>query len=62
MLEPSNLHLFLDLLKVNMSNGILAVEDLGNLLERGALGLNKDEVDPDQLDNIPELEGREKSH
>jgi hypothetical protein len=57
LLIRSDLDLLLDLRQVDVSHGILAVEDLGNLLERGALGLDEDEVDPDELDKIPELEG-----
>jgi hypothetical protein len=57
LLIRSDLDLLLDLRQVDVSHGILAVEDLGNFLERGALGLDEDEVDPDELDKIPELEG-----
>lgn len=56
MVDPGNLKLLLDLLEIDMGNGFVAVEDLCNLLQRGALGLDKDEVDPDPLDDIPELE------
>jgi hypothetical protein len=53
----SDLDLLLDLGEVDVSHGVLAVEDLGDLFEGGALGLDEDEVDPDELDEIPELEG-----
>jgi hypothetical protein len=53
----SDLDLLLDLGEVDVSHGVLAVEDLGDLLEGGALGLDEDEVDPDELDEIPELRG-----
>ena len=48
-------NLLLDLLKVDVGNGVLTVEDLSDLLEGGSLGLNVDEVDPDELDEVPEL-------
>jgi hypothetical protein len=55
VLGPSDLDLLLDLGEVDVGDSVLAVEDLGNLLEGGALGLDEDEVDPDELDKIPEL-------
>ncbi len=36
-----------------MNNGIITVEDTGNLLERRALGLDVEEEDPCQLAKIP---------
>ena len=51
----AQLDLLLDLVKVDMSNGILSVENLRNLLESRALGLHVDEVDPDELNEVPEL-------
>jgi hypothetical protein len=45
----------LDLVHVDVSNGIFAVEDTGDLLESGSLSLNVEEVDEDELDANPEL-------
>lgn len=49
-----NLNLLLHLVEIDMGNGILAVEDTGDLLECGALGLGVEEVDEDKLDSVPE--------
>ena len=51
-----NLYLFLSLFHVNVSNSILAIEDLGNLFEGGAFSLREDEVDPDRFEDIPKLQ------
>ena len=51
-----NLYLFLSLIHVDMSNSILAIEDLGDLFEGGAFSLNEDEVDPDRFEDIPNLQ------
>ena len=50
----SELSLLLNLVKINVGNSVLAIENLGNLLESRALGLNVEEVDEDKLDGIPE--------
>ncbi len=55
LLNVGEVNLLLDLLEVDVGNGVLAIEDLGDLLEGGSLGLNVDEVDPDELDEVPEL-------
>ena len=39
----------------NTDLGVLAVEDLCNLFERGALGLDVEEVDEDKLERDPAL-------
>lgn len=51
-----NLYFFLSLSHVDVSNGFLAIEDRGDLLEGGAFSLHKDEVDPDSFNNIPTLQ------
>ena len=46
----------LNLLDVNVSDlGILAVEDLGDLLEGGALGLDIEEANEEEFDENPNL-------
>ena len=46
----------LNLLDVNVSDlGILAVEDLGDLFEGRALGLDVEEADEEELDVDPDL-------
>jgi hypothetical protein len=52
----ANLYLFLSLFQVDVSHGIFAIEDLGDLLEGRAFSLNEDEVDPDRFNNIPKLQ------
>lgn len=47
--------LLLDSVHVNVGNGRVAIEDLGDLLQGGALGLRVDEVHPDELDKDPAL-------
>lgn len=51
-----NLYLFSSLFQVDVSHGISAIEDLGDLLERRASSLHEDEVDPDRFNDIPKLE------
>lgn len=51
-----NLYLFPSLFQVDVSHGIAAIEDLGDLLERRASSLHEDEVDPDRFNDIPKLE------
>lgn len=41
------LSLLLNLLKVDASDGLVSVEDAGNLLKSRSLGLNDEEVDKD---------------
>jgi hypothetical protein len=50
-----NRYFFLSLFHVDVSNSILAIEDLGDLFEGGALSLDEDEVDPDRFNDIPKL-------
>lgn len=48
--------LFLDLVQIQMRDGsILAIDDLGQLLECGSLGLDVYEVDKGKLDSNPAL-------
>lgn len=48
--------LLLDLVQIHVRNGsILAVDDLGQLLESGSLGLDVYEVDKGELDSNPAL-------
>lgn len=51
-----NLYLFLNLCQVDVGPGILTIEYLGNFLEGRAFSLDKDEVDPDCLNEIPKLQ------
>lgn len=44
----------LDLVHVDVGNGRVAVEYAGDLLEGGALGLDVEEPDEDELDEVPE--------
>jgi hypothetical protein len=44
----------LDLVHVDVGDGLVAVEDARDLLERGALGLDVEEPDEDGLDGVPE--------
>ena len=55
VLDLGDLDLLLDLRQVDVGHGVVAVEDLGDLFEGGALGLDEDEPDPDELDEVPEL-------
>jgi hypothetical protein len=49
-------YLLLDLVDVDVCQvGVGAVEDAANLLEGGALGLDVDKVDEDELDEVPKL-------
>ena len=49
-----DLCLLLDLLEIDVGNGILAIKDTSNLLKGRTLGLHVEEVDKDQLDSVPE--------
>ncbi len=44
-----------DLPHVDARHGVHAVEDVGDLLQSGALGLDVEEVDEDELEEIPDL-------
>lgn len=53
------MRLLLDLVDVDMSDlGLVAIDDLGQLLEGGSLGLDVHEVDEAQLEEDPALEGK----
>jgi len=39
-----------------MSHSFFAIEDLGDLFESGALGLDEDEIDPEEFNEIPTLQ------
>lgn len=55
-----DLGLLLDLVDVDLANGsILAIDELGQLLESGALGLDVHEVDEGELEEDPALGGAE---
>lgn len=54
MVRRLGLDLFLDLLQVNMRNGVVAVEDARHLLKGVALGLDVEEIDEDQFAEVPE--------
>mgnify|MGYP001594387143 CR=1 FL=1 len=49
--------LLLDLVEIDVGGGIVAVEDLGDLLEGWAVGFDVEEVDEDEFDGVPELKG-----
>ena len=55
LLVHLRLHLLLDLLKGQVGNGLLAVEDASDLLQGRALGLDVEEVDEDKLAEVPQL-------
>jgi hypothetical protein len=40
----------------DVRNGIITIEDTGNLLKSGTLGLRIDEVHPDKLNSDPDLD------
>lgn len=48
------LNLLLDGPHIDVRDSVLAIEDLGDLLQRRALGLDVEEVDEDELDADPE--------
>jgi hypothetical protein len=52
----ANLYLFFSLFQADVSHGIFAIEDLGDLLKGRAFGLNEDEVHPDGFKDIPKLQ------
>jgi hypothetical protein len=52
----ANLYLFLSLLQADVSDGIFAIEDPGDLLEGRAFSLNEDKVHPDRFKDIPKLD------
>lgn len=47
-------NVLLDLVHVDVGDGIVAVEDARDLLEGGALGLDVEEPDEDELDRVPQ--------
>lgn len=50
----------LDLVHVDVRDGRVAIEDTGDLLESGALGLDVEEPHEDKLDEVPQsVEQRE---
>jgi hypothetical protein len=51
-----NRNLFLSLLHADVSHGIFAIKDPGDLFEGGAFGLDEDEVDPNRFNDIPKLQ------
>jgi hypothetical protein len=55
VVKTLGLNLLLNSVHVDVSNGGVAVEDTGDLLESGTLGLGVDEVHKDKLDRDPEL-------
>ena len=50
-----DLDLLLGLGEVDVGNVLVAVEDGGDLLQGGTLGLDEDEVDPDGFEDVPAL-------
>lgn len=50
----SDVYLLLYFVHVNMGHGFVAVKDASDLLQRRALGLDVDEVDEGQFDQVPE--------
>lgn len=61
LLVGLDLGLLLDLVEVQLRDGgVVAVDDLGELLEGGALGLDVHDVDEDELEGDPALRKREK--
>lgn len=52
-----NLGFFFDLFKIDVSNGIFIVEDMGNFFKGGFFGFDVEEVDEDKFDGV--LEGVE---
>jgi hypothetical protein len=55
-LVVTDLDLLCGLLQADVSHSIFAVEDPGTLLESEALGFREDEVHPDKLEEIPNLD------
>lgn len=49
--------LLLDLVQVDVGGGVVAVEDPGDLLEGGAVGLDVEEIDKGEFEGVPELDG-----
>jgi len=48
-----NRYLFLGLFQADMSHGIIAIEDLGDLLKGRSFSLREDKVNPDRFKDIP---------
>jgi hypothetical protein len=58
LLETRGHDIGLDGLEINVGNlGIVAVKDLGNLLERRATGLDVEDSDKDEFEEDPALSG-----
>ncbi len=55
LLVLGSMNLLLDLREADVRNGVVAIEDARNLLERGTLGLGIDEIDKYKLGGVPEL-------
>ena len=56
MINSVDLHLLLELVKVEAGNGgLVAIDDLGQLFESWAPGLDVHEVDKDKLEEDPAL-------
>lgn len=54
---PSDVHFFLDVSHVDPSDfGLLAIENLGDFLQSGALGLHVEEVDEGEFEGDPNLQ------
>lgn len=46
----------LDLVQVDVSDGVLAIEDTGDVFEGGTLGFDVEEIHEDKFDHVPKLE------
>jgi len=56
LLVDMGVDVLLDLVEIDIGDdGLFSVEDLGNLLEGRALGLDVEEVDEDELGEVPDL-------
>lgn len=51
----SLMDLLLNLVQIDMRNGVLAVEDSRDLFQSGSVGLNVEDPNKDEFDQIPEL-------
>lgn len=56
LMYTRSMHLFLDLVKINVGNSVSTIEDLGNLLQGWALSLDVDKINEDELAEVPELQ------
>lgn len=55
VLSLLNLDLFPSLFHIDMSHGLITIEDISDLLESRAFSLRKDEVNPNRFKYIPTL-------